>query len=153
MTQVSRRGNYTSHLYPESVQPTHFEVHTYQPHATHIKWNLTILEIIFMTMMWKSKPKFTIYFVLGFNNIANICTTKYICSYIYIECPIQKVIKFRLINHPVVYKIWNPKPINQLMGKHMYCIELKNNISMNIVGIHDPINYVVLPKLLQLCLQ
>jgi len=35
----------------------------------------------------------------------------------------------------------------------MYCIELKNNISMNIVGIHDPINYVVLPKLLQLCLQ
>jgi len=36
MTQVSRRGNYTSHLYHESVQPTHFEVRTSQPHGTHM---------------------------------------------------------------------------------------------------------------------
>jgi len=43
MTQVSRRAHIISHLYAESFQPTHFEVRTYQPPATHIKWNLSIL--------------------------------------------------------------------------------------------------------------
>jgi len=51
MTQVSRSGHVISLLYAELVQPTDFKVHTYQPPSTYIKWNLSILQILFMTIM------------------------------------------------------------------------------------------------------
>jgi len=53
----------------------------------------------------------------------------------------------------VIYNIWCSKCIK---GWEFKCVVLngeKNSVAMNILWIQNPITNVVLPKLLQLCLQ